>query len=211
MDLDAIWRSLHAAATSRLAALPGLRLPPLLRLLADDLLRAAPVITRKDDKGVLFELHPMPELAGPRNWCWIMPVRVARGDFPIHLSNAAMPEQMARERSVWDLCFGDMIDLVALSPDCGRVIGRFTGNAAVIGNPQWPDGDDATKLRLCRDPASWFRTGMQGVLMLGDRDEQIAFLRGWHGGIVCDDLAHGKTIDRLLRRAYAGPPVLVAA
>lgn len=208
MDLEGVWRSLKARADSPLAA-TGLRLPPLLRELSDHLLRAAPVITRKDDLGTLFELHPQPDLAGPRNWCWIMPVRDYCASFPADLVEAGdNPDHI---RSLWHITYGTLIDLVAITPDCARIVGRFTGAAGAIGYPQSPDMQDETRLRLCRDMRSWIKGGMRGVVLLGDQAEQIAFLDAWREGIVCDDLAHGKAIDKLLKRSYAGPPVLVAA
>lgn len=212
MNLEEIWSSLKQADESPISSL-GLRLPAMLRELSTFMLRAAPVVTRKDASGTLFELHPRPDLAGPRNWCWIMPVRGFAPGWSFELALAAGGD--ASTEHYWHVACGELLDLIALSPDCTRILGRMVGDAPVIG---WPceayaqhDQDPEFKLRLYRSIDVWLRNCMQGVVAIGTNEELGRYLALFPGGVVCDDLAHGKAIDRLLRRPYAGPPVLVAA
>lgn len=206
MDLEKVWASLQSVTA------PKSMMPPrYIREFGDLLLRSAAIVTRKDEDGILFELHPRPEFAGPRNWCWILPVRSGGMPCPIDVADRfGHPPDLQLQR-LWQMAYGDLVDLVAVSPDCRRVIGRYSGLAVVIGSDQGAYGVDEDRVRLFRTVDSWLRGRMQGVVMVGTNDEACEWLRRWPGGVICDDLAHGKAIDRLMKKPFAGPPVLVAA
>jgi hypothetical protein len=209
MDLDEVWA---AARLFRPAHLSYRSLPLCLKMLNDIILRPAPIITRRTAGcAASFEMHPRAELAGSRNWVWLMPVRLPDVPFPADLAREALPDSMDELRTFWHMTDGSIVDLVAITPDCQRVVGRMTGLATVLGYPQRDFGAESETVRVFRSLDAWLRGAMQGVVLVGDHEENLAWLNGWNGGIVCDDLAHGKSIDRMLRKQYSGPPVLVAA
>jgi hypothetical protein len=214
MDCNAVWSSLASPSSSVLAP-HAARLPPFLAEFATHLLRAAPIVTVRDSIGARIELHSAPNLAGPRNWHWLIPVRTNAPAFPLDRAIREIRdiERIGRLRNLWHICEGDVIDILAVSIDLKRVIGRMTGHAVALGHPMqdYPLVNDDERIRVFSSVESWVLGKLEGVVMLGSQAENAKWLHNFAGGVICDDVAHGKSIDRLLRKPYKGPPVLVAA
>ena len=104
---------------------------------------------------------------------------------------------------------GDIRDLVAISLDFSKVLGRFLGAATVLGYPEHPDTEERP-VRLYRDLRSFMAGLCSGALLIGAPDENYRWMAACKGGIVTDDVAHGRAVKKILTRPYAGPQVLVA-
>jgi hypothetical protein len=205
IDCEAIWRA--AKRIPRPAAFGG--------VLDDDLFRLAPIMSRTGgDAGPLFDLHPRPELAGPKNWHFLVPVRTGGDFFPLDEARAVFRGDMNlvdSARSLWALTQGDLIDLVAVSCGMDRVIGRLTGLALALGAPVQQCGfwNDQT-VRVHRTVRSWLANRLDGIVLVGTERENCDFLHG-ADKIIADDFDHGNKLAKMLRKPYTGPNVMVAA
>ena len=231
-----LWASLEAQAVK--TELPRDAFPLVLRTrqaeMFVDLLLPARIRLRKNKiGGATFELHHDNAAPVEKSWAWVFAVRDGLGPMLLRrheaaMLNAALPleERLARRDALSEhlhriendpdcaatmasLGGPDIVDLVAVSRDLTRVLGRLKCTATVLGYPQRPD--DAEKpVRLFRDVPGWLAARCAGVVLVGTPDENLDWLRWCAAGIVTDDLAHGKAVKKMLHRPFVGPDVLVA-
>ena len=113
--------------------------------------------------------------------------------------------------SMESIVSSEIVDLVGVSRDLKRVLGRLVGIVSVLGWPQQPGEAAEAPVRLFRSVAAWLAARCAGAVLVGGPAENHGWLAGCDGGIVTDDIAHGQAIQKILRRPYEGPKVLVAA
>jgi hypothetical protein len=229
IDLDEFWdgarvRWIESCAAKRLPPWKPETIPKHWRMrLAAHCLPAQIMAETADDGARMFQLHPRPEIASSKSWVWLL--RVMCGwraqlfrDFQGTKGHSFYQEyadkadaDIGYQARMESLCGDDVYDIIALSLDFSKCYGRVNGAAAVIGYPQWPEFEPERPVRLFRSVRGWWNAGCAGAALIGDEAECDAWLRGCEGGIVTDDLAHGKEIQKRLMRPYTGPKVLVAA
>ncbi|MDE8344648.1 MAG: hypothetical protein POH28_00530 [Acidocella sp.] len=175
------------------------------------------VVTASDD-GHDWDIHPRPDMATKRSWCWVLPVKT--GFSSIMLTNPSSIVHRAWKfrcetdavlHAIFEIFMGpEIIDLVAFSPDLKRCYGPMVGLSPVLGYPVDPELLDGKKVRVFRDIRSWWFGLYDGVVMVGRDEDNLDWLRRCEGGIVADDVKHGDQLNRSLKRAFEGPAVLVA-
>ncbi|MDD2794379.1 hypothetical protein [Acidocella sp.] len=176
------------------------------------------VVEKADDGAVIWQLHPRPDEASQKSWVWLLAVRAGYSARKLALLGTldwqewknAVEDDPALECYANAVFGPDIIDLVAYSLDFARCYGTLLRNTCVLGSPQHP-ADAGAPVRVFRGVDAWFRAGCAGVVLLGDEEENIHWLRQCAGGIVTDDVAHGQALQKKLKRAYDGPQILVAA
>ena len=131
---------------------------------------------------------------------------------PIH----ALPSDGgARVRHMLSVLHGaDILDLLAFSLAMDRAPRRLTGMAEALG--VGADGLSAVTLgpvTLCRTWREWVRSlAALPCMPLGEPAEQQRLIRTFPAGVVCQDLAHGVAVERMLKRELpAVPPIAVLA
>lgn len=104
--------------------------------------------------------------------------------------------------------YGDTVDLVAVEPGRGGRIATRRGAVAVLGNVG-PQIFQPEPVPVWRSPWGWLKAGGVGLVLLStdalDRWRVLSSL----GAIVAEDVAHGRELERLLKRPFRHPPVLV--
>lgn len=201
-----------------------------------ELLRPAQIQIRNDDTDTpRFEFHPRPDMASARSWTWVLAVREG-AFFQAHgyrealkygsVDDAERIENFVTVDAIIKRfhedfshlaameCIGgdEIVDLVALSPDCTRVLGRFMGDTPVIGYPVNPLAMGFEhKIRLFRNVRTWLENLCGGAVLIGDARENLSWLQACEHGIITDNVAHGERIRKILLRPYLGPQILVAA
>jgi hypothetical protein len=109
----------------------------------------------------------------------------------------------------------EILDLLAFSMGMDRAPRRLTGMADALGVGADGEGPDESlgPVTLCRSFRDWMRhLAALPCLPLGEPVEQQRLIRGFAGGVVCQDLAHGVTTERLLKRDLpAAPEIAVLA
>lgn len=214
------------------------KLASTVQILVREILRPWCITISKDEiYGAVFDLHPSPKTAHPRAWCWVLAVRGGalvsmceerqrlRAEKPMPETGALRAyayhalSQMI-DRYTQDFCYAarveafmgtDICELVALSPDLQRVLGRYTGLAAVAGHPQCYLGALETPVRIYQTVRSWLQNLCEGVVQIGTDDDLYDYLAGAQKGIITDNLSHGRAIKKLLTKPYEIPPIMVHA
>jgi hypothetical protein len=121
-----------------------------------------------------------------------------------------------RTRHMLSMLHGpEILDLLAFSMMMDRAPRRLTGMADALGVGADGEGPDESlgPVTLCRSFRDWMRhLAALPCLPLGEPVEQQRLIRGFAGGVVCQDLAHGVTTERLLKRDLpAAPEIAVLA
>lgn len=132
---------------------------------------------------------------------------------------AGMPTPRGRTMiESWSALRGaEIIDLLACDWALAKPPRRLVGAAATLGFGA--DGQEDTwegdvPVQLCRSIGEWVGTlfRARASVLLGNAGEQQATVLRFAGGVVCQDLAHGETVERLMRRQLPAPPrILVQA
>lgn len=104
-------------------------------------------------------------------------------------------------------------DIVIVSRDLKKIIGTVFGvyQFPFLGNPARISCPDAKPVRVFQTPIEWLKKYGDGVVLLGNEREQVAWLRECEAGIVTDNVTHGEKIQKMIRREILGPKILVAA
>ena len=215
------WTSLKLAAAGKSPPYN-----PIMRTLFRLLLVQAvllPLMVEKDGLGGwMFQLHPEPMKASPRAWCWLWPVRSGYELWMfemLHGTNRHCTWQDYHDRCERDagyrarmecLCGETIWDVAAFSLDFSKCYGRLNEQSAVIGYPVQPE-ISGKAVRLFRSVRKWLDGKCEGAALIGSDFENEAWMRGCEHGIITDDVAHGKYVQKILQRPYAGPQILVAA
>lgn len=210
MDPDAEFTAMSLPGFSPLRGLP---IPPLAHRWPGQILRAAPIVRNGEN----FQIHPCGKEAPDRAWHWIVPVRAAL-DEPIDTSAILTSfigsplfveahDLINRSHVITECLFGEIIDLVAVSRDLSRIIGCMHGNSPILGRQEYPDH---RSIRVFRTVNRWMRANCFGVVMLGSDYDTKQFLDNFKS-VVTDDVKHGESLLRAMKRVYAGPEIMVAA
>jgi hypothetical protein len=148
-----------------------------------------------------FQPHERGARAPRSAWHWVFSVRAWRGPAP----GGCEPRFGA-------LFGGDIVDLLAVSPDLARPLGLLIGAAAVLGAPQNAPLADGP-VRIERTPLGWLRGGCVGVLPLLTVNPLGAqsWMRELDVPMVARDLEHAERLLAFAKRDLAAPKVMVAA
>jgi DNA primase catalytic core len=102
---------------------------------------------------------------------------------------------------------GEIIDLVACSPDLMRVTSRLVGAASVLGWPQVPELI-ADRARVFETPCAWLKAGGDGAVLLGPDGEWQNWLMRCEAGVVATRLPFAAALEKKLRRAGIRKPLV---
>jgi hypothetical protein len=192
-----------------------------------EVLIPSPITLSKDEDGNgIFELHPDFENASAKSWVWVVAVRtgLAANLMAMWLDSESPcfdPEvwqaysKTAREkigfRAALEATRGpDIYELVAVSANFSKVLGRMTFRSPVIGGPVYPEISNELPQRIFKTVKGWLEEKCGGAVLIGSDEENYDWMSRCDGGIVCDDVAHGQAVRKRLQRPYMGPSVLVA-
>lgn len=106
---------------------------------------------------------------------------------------------------------GEIVDLLACDVRLREPPLRFTGLAVALGLGAAGEGSEAgdPPVRIARTVREWLDLAAEGAcLPLGDDLEVADVLRGFAGGIVAADLAHGRALKKLLTRDLPPAPAM---
>jgi hypothetical protein len=203
-------------------------LPARARLILKRIFCPAQLMVEKDFLGEwCWNLHPRIDVASRKSWGYVCAVMqghaVAMHELADNKYDAPeiyrlVADYRARAygmdigymASTESLLGEDIVDLVAFSADLRKCYGALARVTAVVGYPVYPDME-TRRIRVFKSVLGWIESGCAGAVLVGDARDNYQWLQACEGGIVCDDVAHGKAVQQFLRRPYEGPPVLVAA
>ena len=120
---------------------------------------------------------------------------------PVHRTPTA--EGMSRLRGSRALFGPDIVDLLACDLTLTKPPRRMTGMARALGYGaagEYTTTDDGP-VPIVRTVLEWLAHSTDGAcLPLGSSVERAELLRGFGGGVTAMDLAHGETLQRLMKR-----------
>lgn len=106
------------------------------------------------------------------------------------------------------ILLGDCVDLIAFDPDRPEWFATMTGAAPTLGFAMFGDKEPT---QVWRGPLGWLQSKCQGIVPLTrDQVELRAILHRLPvGGIVAEDLEHGRQLRDLFARPRPAPSIFM--